>query len=81
MRILRKSISLNQIQQSMFKIWCAGNDSPANGSFKVVGNSGMISVHAIPFPNGEILFYGRPAEPYGMFKIPQILMAFPLCIC
>lgn len=25
----------------------------------------MISVHAIPFPNGEILFYGRPAEPYG----------------
>ncbi|KAA6418816.1 MAG: hypothetical protein FRX49_11173, partial [Trebouxia sp. A1-2] len=42
-----------------------GNDSPTNGSFKVVGNSGMISVHAIPFSNGEILFFGRPAEPYG----------------
>ena len=25
----------------------------------------MISVHAIPFSNGEILFFGRPAEPYG----------------
>ena len=25
----------------------------------------MISVHAIPFPNGEILFYGRPAQDYG----------------
>ncbi|DBB11708.1 TPA: hypothetical protein ACH3X3_005878 [Trebouxia sp. C0006] len=42
-----------------------GNDSPTNGSFKVVGNSGMISVHAIPFSNGKILFFGRPAEPYG----------------
>ena len=43
----------------------AGNNSPSNGSYTVIGNSGMISVHAIPFPNGEILFYGRPGEPYG----------------
>ena len=37
----------------------------------------MISVHAIPFPNGEILFYGRPAEPYGMFSIPHNHNGFP----
>lgn len=42
-----------------------GNDSPGNGSYKIVGNSGMIGVHAIPFSNGEVLFFGRPAEPYG----------------
>ncbi|KAK9866371.1 hypothetical protein WJX84_008187 [Apatococcus fuscideae] len=42
-----------------------GNRSPANGTYKVVGVSGAISVHAIPFPNGEILFYGRGSEGFG----------------
>lgn len=51
---------------------CAGNDSPTNGSYAVVGNSGMIAIHSILFANGEILFFGRPTEPYGDPAGPKI---------
>ena len=50
----------------------AGNNYPSNGSYAVVGNSGMIAIHSILFPNGEVLFYGRPMEPYGDPAGPKI---------
>ncbi|KAK9861867.1 hypothetical protein WJX84_011613, partial [Apatococcus fuscideae] len=38
----------------------AGNNPAVNGSFKVVGNTGAIAAHAIPFANDLVLFLIRP---------------------
>lgn len=38
----------------------AGNDPTVNGTFKVVGNTGAIAAHAVPFANDLVLFLIRP---------------------
>ncbi len=46
----------------MFKqnLACAGNNAAVNRSFKVVGNTGAIAGHSIPFSNDLVLFLIRP---------------------
>ncbi|KAL3145060.1 hypothetical protein ABBQ32_003546 [Trebouxia sp. C0010 RCD-2024] len=38
----------------------SGNNPAVNGSFKVVGNTGAIAAHSIPFANDMVLFLIRP---------------------
>lgn len=38
----------------------AGSNPAINGSFRVVGNTGVITAHAIPFSNELALFMIRP---------------------
>lgn len=40
--------------------YLAGNNPAVNGTFKVVGNTGAIAAHAIPFANDLVLFLIRP---------------------
>ena len=37
-----------------------GNNPAVNGSFRVVGNTGAIAAHAVPFANDLVLFLIRP---------------------
>ncbi len=38
----------------------AGSNPAVNGSYKVVGNTGAIAAHAVPFANDLVLFLIRP---------------------
>lgn len=46
-----------------------------NGSFRVVGNSGAIAIHAVPFPNNLILLWQRPSNQNSTGPDPYVAAA------
>ena len=45
---------------NLLLLYVAGNNPAVNGSYKVVGNTGAIAAHSIPFANDLVLFLIRP---------------------